>query len=75
MPAPVVAAMKAYLDLEAEVGGYAAADQESERLERVYASAARLINAAPDEIALTENATVAWQMAFYALPFAPATGS
>ena len=37
----------------------------------VYASAARLINAAPEEIALTENATVAWQMAFYALTFAP----
>lgn len=69
MPAPVVAAMKGHIDLESEIGGYAAADRESERLEAVYGSVARLLNAAPDEIALTENATVAWQMAFYALPF------
>src|SRR4051812_990193 len=69
MPAPVVAAMKEHIDLESEVGGYAAADREAPRLESVYGSVARLVNAAPDEIALTENATVAWQMAFYALPF------
>ncbi|MBN9261477.1 MAG: aminotransferase class V-fold PLP-dependent enzyme, partial [Hyphomicrobium sp.] len=37
----------------------------------VYGSVARLLNAAPDEIALMENATVAWQMAFYALQFQP----
>ena len=66
-PAPIVQAMKEYLDLEAEIGGYAAADRESERLDGVYASVARLLNAQPDEIALVENATVAWQMAFYAL--------
>ena len=71
MPVPVVAAMQGYIDLEAEIGGYAAADREALLLERVYASVARLINAAPEEIALTENATVAWQMAFYALTFAP----
>ncbi|MBM7482816.1 cysteine desulfurase/selenocysteine lyase [Bradyrhizobium sp. USDA 3686] len=69
MPAPVVAAMKEHLDLESEIGGYAAADREARRLESVYGSVARLLNAAPDEIALMENATVAWQMAFYALPF------
>ncbi|MEW6149592.1 MAG: aminotransferase class V-fold PLP-dependent enzyme [Bradyrhizobium sp.] len=69
MPAPVVAALKGHIDLESEIGGYAAADQESERLDAVYGSVARLLNAAPDEIALMENATVAWQMAFYALPF------
>jgi cysteine desulfurase/selenocysteine lyase len=69
MPAPVVAAMKEHIDLESEVGGYAAADREAPRLESVYGSVARLLNAAPDEIALMENATVAWQMAFYALPF------
>jgi len=38
------------------------------RLDGVYDSVARLIGVVRDEIALTENATVAWQMAFYALP-------
>jgi cysteine desulfurase/selenocysteine lyase len=69
MPTPVVEAMKGHIDLETEIGGYAAADRESDRLEAVYGSVARLLNAAPDEIALMENATVAWQMAFYSLPF------
>lgn len=71
MPVPVVEAMKRHLDLEAEIGGYAAAAREAGRLQAVYVSIARLLGAAPDEIALTENATVAWQMAFYALRFAP----
>lgn len=69
MPLKVVAAMKQHIDLESEIGGYAAADRESDRLDAVYGSVARLLNASPDEIALMENATVAWQMAFYALPF------
>jgi cysteine desulfurase/selenocysteine lyase len=69
MPIPVVEAMKRHIDLETEIGGYAAAELESGRLGSVYGSVARLVNAAPDEIALTENATVAWQMAFYALRF------
>lgn len=69
MPTIVVEAMKRHIDLESDIGGYAAADRESDRLEAVYGSVARLLNAAPDEIALVENATLAWQMAFYALPF------
>lgn len=70
MPVQVVKAIKGHIDLEAEIGGYAAARQEHERCEAVYASVARLLNAATDEIALVENATVGWQMAFYSLPFA-----
>ena len=69
MPTVVAAAMKEHIDLESEIGGYAASDRESERLGAVYGSVARLLNASPDEIALVENATVAWQMAFYSLPF------
>ncbi|MDQ3412934.1 MAG: aminotransferase class V-fold PLP-dependent enzyme [Chloroflexota bacterium] len=71
LPEPVLTAMKRYLDLEADIGGYAAADREADRLQAVYASTADLLNVAPAEIALTENATVAWQMAFYSLPFQP----
>lgn len=66
-PVPIVKEMQDYLALEAEIGGYAAAAREAPRLDGVYRSIARLINAAPDEIALVENATVAWQMAFYAM--------
>lgn len=71
MPAPVVAAMHAFLDLEASVGGYAAFEQQSEALADVYDSVARLINAHPDEIAMMESATAAWQMAFYSVAFEP----
>ena len=71
MPRPVVETMVEHIQLEARVGGYAAADREQGRLGAVYASVAGLLNAAPDEIALVENATVGWQMAFYALPFQP----
>jgi selenocysteine lyase/cysteine desulfurase len=71
MPAPVVEAMKRHIDLEAEIGGYAAAAAEATHLNGVYGSVARLVNADPAEIALMENATIAWQMAFYSLRFAP----
>ena len=70
MPEPVLAAQIKHLELEARIGGYEAAAQEAERCSSVYESVARLIGASLPEIALVENATVAWDMAFYALPFA-----
>ena len=69
MPAPVLEAMVGYLQREARIGGYEAAYESAARLEGVYDSVARLVGASRDEIALTENATVAWQMAFYSLVF------
>ncbi|WP_426440674.1 aminotransferase class V-fold PLP-dependent enzyme [Bradyrhizobium genosp. P] len=69
VPRPVLDAMVDYLHREAAIGGYEAADEGAPRLEKVYDGVARLIGAARDEIALTENATVAWQMAFYAQDF------
>ena len=71
MPLPVIAAMKQHLDREAMLGGYEAAEAEADAISAVYGSVARLINADISEIALTENATVAWQMAFDAQSFRP----
>lgn len=70
-PQPVLDAQLAHLRREAEIGGYEAAEEAQERLEGVYDSVARLLRCDRSEIALVENATVAWDMAFYALKFAP----
>lgn len=68
MPESVLATVINHLQLEAKIGGYEAANQEAARLEKVYRSIAQLINCQPDEIAVVENATRAWDMAFYSLP-------
>jgi selenocysteine lyase/cysteine desulfurase len=70
-PTPVVETQIAHLRREAEIGGYEAAEEARERREGVYDSVARLLNCDWSEVALVENATVAWDMAFYALSFAP----
>ena len=70
MPQPVVDAIVGHTRLEAERGGYEAAALRQEALDGVYDSVARHIGAQPREIALMENATVAWCHAFYALPLA-----
>jgi selenocysteine lyase/cysteine desulfurase len=70
-PRPVVARVIEHLRLEEQVGGYEAADRAADELAGVYGSVARLVHCAPEEIALQENATRAWDMAFYSLRFAP----
>lgn len=67
MPRPVLEAMTGHLQREAEIGGYEAAAEAAGQLEGAYDSVAGLIGAERDEIALMENASRAWQMAFYAL--------
>ena len=62
-PRPVLAAVVGHLELEATIEGYEAAAHEAERLEDLYAAAASLIGARPDEIAFTDNATQAWALA------------
>ena len=71
MPKQVVEAVTGHLRLEAEMGGYEAAASANDALEHVYDAAGRLINCQRDEIAIVENATRAWDMAFYSLPFKP----
>lgn len=70
-PACVTEAIVDHLRLEERIGGYEAHAAQTETLDRVYADVAQLIGARAHEIALVENATVAWQHAFYAFPFAP----
>jgi len=71
MPTPVIETMTRHIQLEATLGGYEAAGQQSAEVENVYAAIGQLINAQPDEIAVIENATRAWDMAFYSLPLRP----
>jgi cysteine desulfurase/selenocysteine lyase len=68
MPQPVIDAVIAHLEREARSGGYEAAEAAHDAVEHVYDTAAALINCHRDEIAIVENATRAWDMAFYSLP-------
>lgn len=68
-PLPVVNAIKEHLDLESTLGGYEAAEIALNKSEKFYDHAAQLINCNREEIAFLENATRAWDMAFYSLKF------
>jgi cysteine desulfurase / selenocysteine lyase len=70
-PRPVLDVIEGHLEREALIGGYEAEAEAAERIADVYRSIGRLINAETDEIAVVENATRAWDMVFYAIPFAP----
>ncbi len=69
-PQSVLDAVIDHLRLEASIGGYEAADARADAIDAVYDSAARVINARRDEIALVEHATRAWDLAFYSVPLA-----
>jgi cysteine desulfurase/selenocysteine lyase len=70
-PTQVVDAVVGFLRREAEIGGYEAEAEAEETLESTYDSVARLIGCAPGEVALIENATRSWDMAFYGISFRP----
>lgn len=68
MSAEVTEAITDHLRLEQQIGGYEAHAAHADALNAVYSDVARLLNAEADEIALVENATVAWCQAFHSLP-------
>jgi selenocysteine lyase/cysteine desulfurase len=71
MPRPVVETIFRHLRRETEIGGYEAADEAAGRLKEVYGHLARLIGGSPGEVAVVENATVAFSLALSAFDFAP----
>ncbi|MGZ4554175.1 MAG: aminotransferase class V-fold PLP-dependent enzyme [Mycobacteriaceae bacterium] len=70
-PSAVTNAVIAHLQLESTMGGYEAAARAAANVENTYAAVAQLLSCATNEIALVENATRAWDMAFYSMTFAP----
>ncbi|HEV7368692.1 aminotransferase class V-fold PLP-dependent enzyme [Arenibaculum sp.] len=70
-PSPVLDAVHGHLDLEARIGGYEAEAEAAPRLARTRAAVAEMLNCGTDEVALVENATVGWDMAFHSLSFGP----
>lgn len=70
-PQPVLDAAIAYLQREAQIGGYEVVTEAYEALEHTFYAAARLIGAKRSEIALTDSADAAWNRAFYSIPFKP----
>ncbi len=56
---------------EAEIGGYAAAAEAQDAITATYDAIARLVGGRSDEVALFDNATHAWNAAFYSVPLRP----
>lgn len=71
MPDPVYEAVTSHLSLERDIGGYEASTKAAPALQRFYGAFADLLGVQADEIAYVENATRAWDMAFYSLPLKP----
>ena len=68
-PRQVLDTVTGHLRLEAEIGGYAAAESTQHAVEHVYDAISQLIGCQREEVVIIENATRAWDMAFYSLPF------
>lgn len=69
MPNPVIDAMQEHIQREVHLGGYEAADAAAAEVEETYDDVARLIGAHARNIAIVENATVAFSLALSAFDF------
>ena len=68
-PDVVVNTVINYLKEEAVLGGYETEHKYKDELENTYSSIARLVNAGKNEVAVVENASLAWGLAFNGIGF------
>lgn len=68
---PVLEAITGYLQQEAILGGYEAETRYQKELSDTYSVIAQLIGAQAEEIALVENASTGWCIAFHSIAFEP----
>jgi cysteine desulfurase/selenocysteine lyase len=68
-PLAVTDAVVDHLRLEARIGGYEAAEAAGDAIAHTYTALSHLLGCGAHEIAVVENATRGWDMAFYAMPF------
>jgi len=71
MPRPVLQAIVGHLEREANFGGYESADAAADSIQQAYADVARLLGAETRNIAVVENATVAFFQALSSVDFRP----
>lgn len=71
MPQPVLDVITKHLQRETEIGGYEAADEAEPRVRECYEALARLVGAKARNIAVVENATVAFSQTLSAFDFHP----
>jgi selenocysteine lyase/cysteine desulfurase len=69
MPSRVMSAITNHLQLELLHGAYEAEDEAAESVQNAYAAVAGLIGAAPANVAIVENATVAFYQALSCFDF------
>jgi selenocysteine lyase/cysteine desulfurase len=71
MPQPVVQTIVDHLEREAAIGGYEASDEVERRVREAYELVGRVVGAPARNIAVVENATVAFNQAISAFDFRP----
>ena len=70
MPAPVISAITRHIELEAQIGGYEAADARAAGIAKGYDDLATLVGAQARNIAIVANATAAFVQALSSFDFA-----
>jgi selenocysteine lyase/cysteine desulfurase len=71
MPQPVLQALTGHLEREATIGGYEAEDEAERPVRETYELLGRLVGAAANNVAIVENATVAFSQAVSAFDLRP----